>query len=145
MKIKKSGIAILEGDMTPMIDMTFQLVAFLMVLVNFSADDVSQALTLPESELAKPPDGVPPENRIIIQITKEGRVIMGAEEMQISAVKTMLKNEKYVLQQKNQAPSDSIVIIRADLRSATGKVQEIIKICQEEQFDRFVLRAKEKT
>ena len=34
-------------------------------------------------------------------------------------------------------------IIRADGRTATGKVQELIKICQENRFDRFALRAKE--
>jgi len=28
-----------EGDMTPMIDMTFQLIAFFMVLLNFSEAD----------------------------------------------------------------------------------------------------------
>ena len=42
--------------MTPMIDMTFQLIAFFMVLINFSDVEQDQRVNLPASELAKPPD-----------------------------------------------------------------------------------------
>ena len=38
--------------MTPMIDMTFQLIAFFMVLINFTEADQNQAINLPSSELA---------------------------------------------------------------------------------------------
>jgi len=145
MKIKKAGTAVMEGDMTPMIDMTFQLVAFLMVLVNFTAEDVSQKVVLPESELARPPEGAPNENRIVIQMDKEGSIIYGAEpNLSMDGLKTMLSNEAYLLRTKNLAPADATVIIRAHKDSQTGKVQEVIKTCQEKKFDRFVLRAKEK-
>lgn len=36
-----------EGDMTPMIDMTFQLIAFFMVLINFAEGDQDQRIKLP--------------------------------------------------------------------------------------------------
>ena len=42
--------------MTPMIDMTFQLIAFFMVLVNFADADQNARIRLPSSELAKPAD-----------------------------------------------------------------------------------------
>ena len=45
-----------ESDMTPMIDMAFQLIAFFMVLINFSEADQNERIHLPSSELAKPPD-----------------------------------------------------------------------------------------
>ena len=144
MKIRKASAGILEGDMTPMIDMTFQLIAFLMVLVNFTADDVSARVVLPESELARPPEAALNENRIIVQIDAEGRIIMGAEEMSIDGMKTMLSNEAFMLQSKELSPSDAVVIVRAHKDAKTGKVQEVIKACQEKKFDRFVLRAKEK-
>ena len=41
-----------EGDMTPMIDMTFQLIAFFMVLINFAEDNNNQTIKLPASEIA---------------------------------------------------------------------------------------------
>ncbi len=53
---KRAESEILEGDLTPMIDMTFQLIAFFMVLINFSQTEADQRILLPESVLAKPPD-----------------------------------------------------------------------------------------
>jgi biopolymer transport protein ExbD len=46
-----------QGDMTPMIDMVFQLIAFFMVLINFSEVDYNERIALPQSELAQPPEG----------------------------------------------------------------------------------------
>ena len=68
---RESGSGILEGDLTPMIDMTFQLIAFFMVLINFSQTEADQRILLPESELAKPPDR-PLEYPITIQLKEDG-------------------------------------------------------------------------
>ena len=40
--------------MTPMIDMTFNLIAFFMLLINFSQSEQNDRVILPVSELAKP-------------------------------------------------------------------------------------------
>ena len=37
--------------------------------------------------------------------------------------------------------AEATVIVRADGRSKTGDVQELIKFCQEKGFEKFVLRA----
>ena len=52
MRFKKPSEALHEGDMTPMIDMVFQLIAFFMVVVNFSEVDQNELIRLPSSELA---------------------------------------------------------------------------------------------
>lgn len=143
MKIKKANTEILEGDMTPMIDMSFQLIAFLMVLVNFNAEEVSAKVVLPQSELAKPPTGNPPPNRIVIQITKTGTVIMGAEEMGMDGLRNMLGAEEYVLRSKGVELNEATIYIRAHQDCPTGKVQDVIKECQLKKFENFVLRAKE--
>ena len=67
-----------EADMTPMIDMTFQLIAFFMVLINFTEADQNQAINLPSSELAKTPD-FPPEGPVTLQVEKNGNVIYGIQ------------------------------------------------------------------
>ena len=41
----------------------------------------------------------------------------------------------------SKEPSSATIIVRADGRSKTGDVQEMIKVCQEKGFERFVLRA----
>ena len=53
---KREGMPSAEADMTPMIDMTFQLIAFFMVLINFSDAETNERIRLPASQLAKPPD-----------------------------------------------------------------------------------------
>jgi biopolymer transport protein ExbD len=144
MKIKPANTTVAEADMTPMIDMTFQLIAFLMVLVNFSAESVSARVVLPESELARPPDKVLEENKIVIQLDEEGLIVFGADTVSNENLKIILKNEAYLLTTKDLSPSDATIIIRAHKDCPTGKVQEVIKTCQEQKFDKFILRAKEK-
>ena len=53
MKFNKAKTSeILEGDLTPMIDMTFQLIAFFMLLINFTEIDRAEEIALPTSVLA---------------------------------------------------------------------------------------------
>ena len=50
MKFNKAKTSeILEGDLTPMIDMTFQLIAFFMLLINFTEIDRAEEIALPTS------------------------------------------------------------------------------------------------
>ncbi len=144
MKIKKADSSVLEGDMTPMIDMAFQLIAFLMILVNFSAEEVNARVVLPQSELARPPEGKPNENRILIQIDEDGNILYGGESLSLGSLKSVLKNEEYLLLSKQASAADAVMIIRAHRLCPTGKVQDVIKTCQENKFDHFILRAKEK-
>lgn len=48
------GPSVSDIDMTPMIDMTFQLIAFFMFVVNFSEAEQDDRIQLPSSQLAKP-------------------------------------------------------------------------------------------
>jgi biopolymer transport protein ExbD len=140
----KSGLGgmVTEMDMTPMIDMTFQLLAFFMIIINFSENDQNDAIKLPKSVLAKPPDR-PLDFPITLHVTKAGNVIYGADEMIIPAIPTVLRRERSLAESEGRKVGDANVIIRADRQAKTGKVQELIKICQENQFEKFVLRAME--
>jgi len=83
--------------MTPMIDMTFQLIAFFMVVINFAGADQNEQIHLPESELAKPPDA-PLEFPITLQLTKKGTVILAGEETGIGGIGSLLLRERQVLE-----------------------------------------------
>lgn len=134
-----------EADMTPMIDMTFQLIAFFMVLVNFSEADQNQAINLPASELAKTPD-FPPEGPITLQVEKNGNVIFHsntATAPDLKDLQGMLRNEKNAQLMMNKNPKAATVIIRGDKNAKTGRVQMVVGIAQQEGFEKFVLRAKE--
>ena len=139
----RRGAPYAKGDMTPMIDMTFQLVAFLMVLVNFSEADQNEAIRLPSSELAKPPDDRIPSS-ITLHLTRTGTVFMRAEEYPLARLRDVLLREKQVMDQTPGSSSRAAtIIIRADREAKTGRVQEVIKVCQETGFEKFALRAKE--
>ena len=143
MRITKTSDEVLEGDLTPMIDMTFQLIAFFMVLINFTQTEQNERIQLPESELAKPPDG-PLETPITLHLTTNSTVIIGEAEVPISALSPFLVREANALKNvQDKSVADATVIIRADRNAPTGTVQELIKICQENSFEKFALRAKE--
>jgi biopolymer transport protein ExbD len=142
MKIRAKGAEFVEIDYTPMIDMTFQLIAFFMILINFSDAEADERVKLPSSAIAKPPSSST-EVPITIQMVRDGKIIMNAQLLpDANALKPFLKNEKYVLNVKSQSEKDATIIIRADRDAKTGLVQQIIKVCQEVGFEKFTLRAK---
>ena len=132
-----------EGDLTPMIDMTFQLIAFFMVLINFTEADQNERIQLPASELAKPPDA-PLEHPIYVQLTRVGTVILSHQEVPIDRLKPYMVREGEFLRLRNKTPSEATVVIRADADAPVGTVQEVIQVCQESKFDTYVLRAEDK-
>ncbi len=142
MRIKKSTSTNAEGDLTPMIDMVFQLIAFFMVLVNFSEADNDQRIQLPQSVLAKPPEGLI-DDAIFINMKLDGGVIYSGEEITVEQLTAFLQRERQVLALNNKTAADATVIIRADARAPTGKIQELIQACQELEYEKFALRAKE--
>ena len=142
MKIKAKGPDFVELDYTPMIDMTFQLIAFFMILINFSDAETDDRVQLPSSTIAKPPSA-PSEMPLTIQMVRDGKIIMNAQLLpNADALRPYLKNEKSVMELKHLNPRDANIIIRAHKDSKTGLVQQIIKVCQEIGFEKFTLRAK---
>jgi biopolymer transport protein ExbD len=132
-----------EGDLTPMIDMTFQLIAFFMVLINFTEVEQDQRITLPASELAQPPD-MPYAEPLTVQITKDQTVLFARDELEMDALLPALKREAQIIRAYGDTKklSDVTIIIRADETIPTGVVQEAIAACQEAEFETFALRGK---
>jgi biopolymer transport protein ExbD len=142
MKIKAKGPEFVEIDYTPMIDMTFQLIAFFMILINFADADQDQRVQLPKSVLAKPPEA-PLEVPITIQMVRDGKIAMAGELYPTAeSIKPILSNEKYVMESQGRTVDDATIIIRAHKDVKTGLVQKVIKVCQEMGFQKFSLRAK---
>ena len=127
-------------DMTPMIDMTFQLITFFMFVMNFSEAEQDDRIQLPSSQLAKPAEGVI-EKPITLQLTNAGSVIYAGELVAVRDIGGYLEREKTVMIDAGREPNTATIIVRADGRAKTGEVQDIIRICQEKGFERFALRA----
>ena len=126
-----------------MIDVTFQLIAFFMFVLNFSEVDQDQRINLPSSELARPPD-VAYDEPLTLQLTADETIIFGGDILTRESLKSALLREAQIIKaHPEKKVSDVTVIIRADRFAKTGKVQELIQICQEAQFDTFALRGKQ--
>ena len=128
--------------MTPMIDIVFQLIAFFMVLVNFTEAEQDERVKLPSSELARPPDGLM-EIPITLQLTEAGTVIFAGEEWPVEAMDRYLLREAQIIEAQGKAVAEATIIVRAHEEAQTGKVQELIKICQDNRFEKFALRARQ--
>ncbi len=140
---KKKSSEILEGDLTPMIDMTFQLIAFFMLLINFSEVDRAEEISLPSSVLAIPPE-TRPDYQIILNLEPGGSV-----KFQGEAVPTIDGMGPIFRQEINSAnregvsnPGDIAVVIRSHQDTPTGLVQRLISKCQDSELQSFSLRVK---
>lgn len=141
MKFNKAKTSeILEGDLTPMIDMTFQLIAFFMLLINFSEIDRAEEITLPTSVLAIPPSA-PPEYQIILNLEPGGNVIFAGKRIEIDSIARDLALEVGSAEREGvYDPGNISVVIRAHENTPTGTVQKLISICQSESLESFALR-----
>ena len=142
MKFKKHDSGIVEGDMTPMIDMTFQLVAFLMIMCNFSGSESDARVVLPTSVLARPVDTAP-DNFFTVQMTDDADCIVEGRIIPQSGLYDLLLRKAQYYESRGKQISDVTVIVRAHKGAPTGKVQDLVKECQRARFEKFVLRAKE--
>jgi len=156
MRFHKHDPFLSEADMTPMIDVVFQLIAFFMVIINFEATQADERVKLPSSDLARPTK-VKPDQELVLNIgfvrDADGKLLdpepfvfyAGDEKIRISDMAEKLNLEAEFFQRKNKVANDSIkttVIIRADAEVPTGMIQELIKLCRESKFEKFHLKAK---
>lgn len=144
MKFGKLKTELFEGDLTPMIDLTFQLIAFFMLLINFSETDRAEEITLPTSVLAVPPEERP-DYQIILNLEPNGAVkFQGQQIDQIDSLRPIFVQEvNNAAREGVNNPGEIAVIIRAHQDTPTGLVQKLIMKCQDEKLESFSLRVKE--
>jgi biopolymer transport protein ExbD len=142
MRVQSKKYDMAECDLTPMIDMVFQLIAFFMVLINFGQTESNDRVVLPKRVLVKPPEEVL-KFPIMLHVASDGEVIMGGETFTVDTLRLGLNREISVIRSLGKEPSEANVIIRAHRDTPAGDVQEVIRVAQEQQLERFALRVKE--
>ena len=153
MKFKKAASSVITPDMTPMIDMTFQLITFFMVVINFEQTQADERIKLPVDQLAIPPQ-VPRENELVLNIgfvrdelgneIGDPAVFYGGQPIPVLNYGTNLQAEraKYIALHGNEAGLREVtVVLRADSKVPTGLVQELMKMAQEAGFSKFSFKA----
>ena len=113
---RSNGPAIVENDMTPMIDVTFQLITFFMFVLNFSEAEQDERIQLPSSQLAKPAEGVV-EAPITMQLMANGGVLYAGEIIPVDEIGGSLQRERDIIVASDKDPKRATVIVRADGRA----------------------------
>lgn len=141
---RRKSTEIMEGDLTPMIDVTFQLIAFFMFLINFSEVERAEEILLPSSKLAKPPL-VRPDYQIILNLEPTGSIEFSGQRIEkIDFMGPLFTQEISAARREGVDVGEVSVIIRAHQDTPTGLVQELIAKCQESKLESFSLRVLEK-
>lgn len=152
-KRRLNHTSVIEPDMTPMIDIVFQLLTFFMVVINFENTKADERVKLPKDLLAKPPEVKPAEELVLNvgfdrdlsgrKLSDEPIVFYAGEKFTINNFGPLLEQEKRLAEAKGGkgAIDETTVILRADSEVPTGKVQELIRKCQEIGYTKFSLKA----
>ena len=153
MKMHKIEMGITEPDLTPMIDIVFQLLTFFMIAISFENTKADERIKLPVDTLAKPP-AVKPEHELILNFgyqrhpsgerrKSRPEVFYNERYVDIYDISPDLEQEKRVMERVHgqNVIKDVTVLIRAESEIPMGLVQELIRKCQDAGFSKFSLRA----
>jgi len=118
----------MEPNMTPMIDVVFQLIIFFMLVTEMSQADLEQ-MELPEASEAMP-DDQPEENRMVINVTEEGDIKIRGKVYGSKKLKQWLKREASIARDpKDKRLSTRALLIRADKDAEFKYLQHIMQEC----------------
>jgi biopolymer transport protein ExbD len=156
MKFKPADVSPPDLDMTPMIDIVFQLITFFMVINKFDQAEADERVTLPKDQLAVPP-AVQRKNAMMLNfgyvrdqtgqlLSPDPLFFFGDEQVTLEQVRPRLRQESQFYQTIGTDLAEVVVEIRADAEIKSGMVQELIQMCQEDGvgFQRFALKATQK-
>ncbi|MEX1232708.1 MAG: biopolymer transporter ExbD [Planctomycetaceae bacterium] len=139
-------------DMTPMIDVVFQLLTFFMVVINFEQTQADERVKLPRDQLAKPNE-VKREHKVVVNMgfirDKEGNklsepeILLMGEQVPVLDFGPRLQTEARLFRARNVDLKEVTVVIRADSEIPTGLVQELIRLAQEAEFEKFAMAAQQ--
>jgi biopolymer transport protein ExbD len=142
-----TGLSDVQPNLTPILDMVFQLITFFMLVVNFKTASVDQSLQLPVLGSARPLETKGEEDLLVLNIDAQGRLkVYGttrdvgayiAAEARADAARAAAKNKSF-------KPGDELpttVVIRADRSTPFTLLNDIIKVCQKHNYRKFALKA----
>jgi biopolymer transport protein ExbD len=144
-----------EMDMTPMIDIVFNLLIFFMVVTDLTQKDLA-ALTLPIAHMAEEDKDKDPDERIILNVDKNGQILYKAKAISLDELGTILRQRKdgYELKMRRKGESGLedlpgggkasklYVLLRADKDTPWQHVQWLMTVMAEQKLYKMQFAAK---
>lgn len=153
MRFRTGHIAVCETEMTPMIDMAFQLISFFMFVMNFSTELVQEEVQLPVTQLAQPVL-TSKEEPIVLNLDADGTLFLPGRRLNVSEPAGLNQLSSYLYQEAAlarlrlkarglppDAPLPSTIILRADRATPFRLVRQVLRTCREAGFSKYSLRA----
>ncbi len=137
-------------NLTPILDMVFQLITFFMLVINFKSASMDLTLRLPVVGSARPVDHQGEVDLLVLNINDKGDLnVYGikrniedyiAGEAVASRLSARRKNAK--IEPGDELPTT--VVIRADRSTPFYLLNRVIQACQQQGFRSFALKAMNK-
>jgi len=143
-----------EPNLTPMLDVVFQLITFFMLVNKFTSDNYDTRIKLPVAGSARPMDdpSMAQEDRLVLNITSSGQLLFNGKVFNGGQAIDQIKFEAQLAREnlktlrggKKLAPNEDLptrVVIRADRDATFTPIFNIITACQTNGFRKFDLKA----
>jgi len=141
-----------EPNLTPLLDVVFQLITFFMLVINFSNENYDKRVRLPVADSARPMEDAQQvsEDRLVLNVDSEGHLLIGGEVQPLhQAIETIRHQASLVrlnLKAIGAKPDatgglPTTIILRADRDVTFGTLMPLIKACQSNGFRKFALKA----
>ena len=141
-----------EPNLTPLLDVVFQLITFFMLVINFSNENYDQRVRLPVAGTARPVDDAEKaaEDRLVLNVDRKGQLLLNGEEMPahkaVSAIKHQADIVKLNLRAAGIKPGaagalPTTIVLRADKDTPMSQLYPLITACQSNGFFKFELKA----
>lgn len=135
-----------EPNLTPILDMVFQLITFFMLVINFKGAAMDLTLNLPVLGSARPLEYVGQHEPLTLNIDHEGRVKSNGQAIDVEAY---LASEAHLLKQFLNAAGTKLengelpvpVVIRADKSVSFTSLLRIMRLCEAQGYVRIALSA----
>jgi biopolymer transport protein ExbD len=109
-------------NLTPMIDIVFQLIIFFMVGTKFSEIEKTIDLKLPQVSSTAPISSAPQKR--VINLFRDGKIQMNQQEMSIGQLKSELTTAR-------EQYSELGVVVRGDAQTDLQNVAAVLTACRE--------------
>lgn len=136
-----------EPNLTPILDMVFQLITFFMLVINFKTASMDLSLHLPAVGSARPVE-TKGTDLLVLNIDRQGVLRVFGNEIKdianyiaMEAQASLLAARRFnpELEEGDELPS--MVIIRADRKTPFQRLNAVIALCQQHGYRSFSLKA----
>jgi len=139
-----------EPNLTPLLDMVFQLITFFVLVINFKSAELDLSLKLPVVGSARPVDTTA-QDLLVLNIDNTGNLKRFGRPLtdiegyiRGEAVRSMMTAGMTAAELEAGEELPTMVVVRADCATPFKMLNRVIKACQDNGFRQFALKALDK-